>query len=137
MNELFWLYQGLEDALQGFEKLSTDFDRLSKIFPLLNMTNFKIWHSCISKDYTVFLIFLHMPQLPSIMSGYAWICLNIHQYAWTWLNIDESAWICMKMSEWSVLTIPWFWICLIIVDTWQDFEYASGVKNTTVLNMLR
>ena len=51
------------------------------------------------QGYTVFWIFLHMAQLPSIMPGYAWICLNTHQYAWTWLNIAESAWICMKMSE--------------------------------------
>ena len=31
--------------------------------------------------------------------------------------------------------MPGFSVCLIILDTLQGFEYASGIKYTSVLNM--
>ena len=33
--------------------------------------------------------------------------------------------------------MPGFSICFIILDIWYGFEYALGIKYTSVLNMLR
>ena len=33
--------------------------------------------------------------------------------------------------------MPGFSTCLIILDIWHGFEYASGIKYAEVLNMLR
>ena len=33
--------------------------------------------------------------------------------------------------------MPGFSICLIILDMWQCFEYASGIKYARILNMLQ
>ena len=41
----------------------------------------------------------------------------------------------MPAHSWISLHVPY--ICLIILDIWQGFEYASGIKYAKVLNMLR
>ena len=46
------------------------------------------------------------------------------------LNMPENAWI----NYARVLSV---FSDLIILDIWQGFEYASGIKYARVLNMLR
>ena len=68
------------------------------------------------------------------MYEYASICLNAPQYARTCLNIT-GPYTCMKMPELTVPIMPEFSICLIIIDLWQGFEYASDIKYT-ILNVI-
>ena len=58
------------------------------------------------------------------MSEYGSICLNAPQLG-------------LILPECTVLTMPGFSICLIILDIWQGFQYASGIRYASVLNMLR
>ena len=105
--------------------LSYMFDRFSKMPRFLNVPWFWIWRGCICKGYTV----LNMPEYGSICPNNAWICLDVPQYAWILLNVPEYAWISCSISGFS--------ICLIILDIWQGFEYAAGIKHPRVLNVLR
>ena len=41
----------------------------------------------------------------------------------------------LNMPE-TVQTMPGFSKCLIILNIWQSFHYASGIKYARVLNML-
>ena len=71
----------------------------------------------------------YMAQYSSIIPEYASICIHFPQYAWPWLNISVCPWICLKMLEWIALTIA------LIIYIWHDFEYASGIKYVSVLNI--
>ena len=119
LGKLFWICQGSEYAWS-----SCMFDWLLKMFLVLNMPGFWIWHDCICKGYMEFRILcLNIAQCVTIMPEYVSICLNVPQYIWTWLNIAECSWICLKMPEQNVLTMPGFSIALIILQIWQGFEY--------------
>ena len=104
LNKLFWLCQGSE-----YTWLSYIFDRLLKMYQVLNVAGFWIWHGCICRGYTQFWICLNIAQYASIMSEYAsimpgytlmslnmpehgWILLNVPEFAWKWLN--KLFWLC-------------------------------------------
>ena len=50
-------------------------------------------------------------------------------------EFPEYLWISLKMLEHTVLTMPWLWICMIILHVQQDFEDDSGSKYARILNM--
>ena len=41
------------------------------------------------------------------------------------------------MPEKTVLTMTGFSVCLIILDIWQGFEYASAIEYARIHNMMR
>ena len=77
LNELFWQW------------LSYMFVRLLKVFWVVNMPWFWIWHGCVFKDYAEFCICLIMAPYPSKMPKYASTCLNVPKY--TWINCSDYA----------------------------------------------
>ena len=92
-------------------------------------------------------IWMSMAKSASTMPEYASAYINAPQYAWTWLNIAqclsmwlniaECSWLCLKMHLETVLTMSGFSVCVIILDIWQGFKCASGIKYARVLNMPR
>ena len=86
-----------------------------------------LWHGCIHKGYSEFWVCLNMAQYASIMTEYALMSLDMSEYV---LNVPEYAWI-----NCSVLTMTGVSLCLTMLDIWQDFEYAPGIKYARVLNM--
>ena len=120
LNKLLWLCQRPEYAWS-----SDMFYRLLNMPRVLNVPRFSIWHDCICKGYTEFLICLNMAQCASIKPGYASRCLNVPQYSWRSLNITECLWICLKMSEQTVLPMPALSICPIILDICQSSGNAA------------
>ena len=110
---MLWLCEGSEYAQSSYK-----FDRLLKMFQVLNVSEFWIWHSCICKGYTEFWICLNMAQYALIMPEYALMSLNMPEHNWISLNIPEYVWI--KCSDKArVLNMPHhvrylrgFWICL-------------------------
>ena len=72
-----------------------------------------MWHGCICKGYREFWICLTVARSR---------CLNVPKYSWFYFNMSEHEWI----------NCPGY-----ILDIWQSFKYASGIKYARVLNMLR
>ena len=108
LNKLFWLSQGSEYAWSSYM-----FGRLLKMPWVLNMPEFWMWHGCICKGYREFWICLSMARSR---------CLNLRKYSRIYFNMSEYGWI----------NCPGY-----ILDIWQSFKYASGIKYVRVLNMLR
>ena len=65
------------------------FVRLLKVFWVLNMPWFWIWHGWVFKDYAEFWICLIMAPYPSKTPKYASTCLNVPKY--TWINCSDYA----------------------------------------------
>ena len=92
-------------------------------------------------------VWMSTAKSASIMPEYASVYINAPKSAWTWLNIAqcfsmwlniaECSWICLKMPLETVLTMSGFSVCAIILDIWQGFNYASGIKYARVLNIPR
>ena len=62
--------------------------------------------------------------------------LNMVNMTHKCLNMPYWPSVCWKsLPEKTVLTMPTFSICLIILDIWQGFKYASWIKYARVLNM--
>ena len=75
LNKLFWLCQGSEYAWSSYM-----FERLLKIFWVLNKPGFWMWQRCAFKGYAEFRICMIMAPYASIMLKHASICLNVVQY---------------------------------------------------------
>ena len=115
MNNLFWLCQSPEYAWSLYM-----FNRLLKMPQVVNVAGFWIW-----QDYARI---MQESEYSSICLYNAWTCLNC-------FIMPEKGWTCLNMPELTVLTIPTFSICLIILDIWQGFKYASCIKYERVLNI--
>ena len=70
--------------------LSSMFDRLLKVPPVLNVPGFWIWHGCICKGYKEFCMSLNIPE-------------NV------WINCCNYAWVLNMPHHFRYLTV--FWIC--------------------------
>ena len=106
LNKLFWLYQASE-----YTWPSHMFDRLLKMFQVLNVPGICIWHDCICKDYTEFWIYLNMAQYASIIPEHVLITLNMPEHNCSiLLNVPKYARNFLNKL---------LWLC-------QDFQYASS-----------
>ena len=61
LNKLLWWCQGSAYAWSSYM-----FDRLLKMFPVLNVSGFRIWHSCMCNGYTEFWISLKKTQYQTL-----------------------------------------------------------------------
>ena len=66
-----------------------------------------------------------MSEYGSICLNNTWMCLNMPEHGWILLNIPEYAWKCPNKL---FCLCHRFSMCLIILDIWQNFEFASGIK---------
>ena len=91
LNKMFWLCQS-----SGYAWSSYTFNRLLKMYQVLNKLRFRIWlkyeyvYARVTQSSKYAWLWLHTPQ-----------CLNMHQYALMSFSMPEHRWILFNVPEYA------------------------------------